>query len=285
MGEKYVASGAASVSGIFKTILFGILASFVLPIIYIILLRLLPNIWVNTISAVLLGISLGYFIDLGIKIGKIRNLKIAIAIAIFCGLLACYNQWVLFDTIMYSAKGFTFKLSGADINILLRDFIYLFTHPGILFEEIKKLNEYGTFRIKGSSNVSGALLWIVWIGEFLTIFGSIVFTVANGQAARPFSENNDAWMTRRKFTNRINYVDNKEAFLNEIDRRNYNLLKHNEALLDHENFAEVVVYEYPGEPSKYINIVNAQNTIDKKGKITSKRKNIILQLQLLNADV
>ncbi|RZL18349.1 MAG: hypothetical protein EOO96_27580, partial [Pedobacter sp.] len=115
MGDKYVSSGVASPSGVLKTVLFGVLASFILPIIYIILVRLIPNIWFNAICALLLGMGLGYFIDLGIKIGKIRNFKIAIAIAVFCGLLAFYFQWVVFDALMYSANGFTFKLSGGDI--------------------------------------------------------------------------------------------------------------------------------------------------------------------------
>ena len=285
MGEKYIASGVASPSGVLKTVLFGSLASFILPLVYIILVRLIPNIWFNAICALLFGMFLAYFIDLGIKIGKIRNFKIAIGIAIFCGLLAFYNQWVLFDVLAYSAKGFTFKLNGADLKILLSDFFYLWSHPGVLFKEILYLNEVGTFRIEGSSTISGSLLWIIWFGELLVILLSVVLTVGNGQVVTPFSEQNDAWMTRRKLIHRINYVEDKDTFLTALDRKEYDLLKHNHEIVDAQNFAEVVVFESPGDPAKYVNVINVINNVDKKGKITPKKKNLATRLQLLNANI
>ena len=285
MGEKYIASGVASPSGVLKTVLFGILASFILPVVYIVLVRLIPNIWFNAICALMFGMFLAYFIDLGIKIGKIRNFKIAIGIAVFCGLLAFYNQWVLFDVLSYSANGFTFKLTGEDIKILIGDFFYLFSHPGVLFEEIQYLNEIGTFRIESSSTVSGFLLWIIWFGELLVILLSVVLTVGNGQVVTPFSEQNDAWMTRRKFIHRINYVEDKDTFLTALDRKEYDLLKHNEEIVDAQNFAEVVVFESQGDPAKYVNVINVINKVDKKGKITPKKKNLATRLQLLNANV
>ena len=285
MGEKYIASGVASPSGVLKTVLFGILASFILPVVYIVLVRLIPNIWFNAICALMFGMFLAYFIDLGIKIGKIRNFKIAIGIAVFCGLLAFYNQWVLFDVLSYSANGFTFKLTGEDIKILIGDFFYLFSHPGVLFEEIQYLNEIGTFRIESSSTVSGFLLWIIWFGELLVILLSVVLTVGNGQVVTPFSEQNDAWMTRRKFIHRINYVEDKDTFLTALDRKEYDLLKHNEEIVDAQNFAEVVVFESQGDPAKYVNVINVINKVDKKGKITPKKKNLATRLQLLNANI
>ena len=285
MGEKYIASGVASPSGVLKTVLFGILASFILPVVYIVLVRLIPNIWFNAICALMFGMFLAYFIDLGIKIGKIRNFKIAIGIAVFCGLLAFYNQWVLFDVLSYSANGFTFKLTGEDIKILIGDFFYIFSHPGVLFEEIQYLNEIGTFRIESSSTVSGFLLWIIWFGELLVILLSVVLTVGNGQVVTPFSEQNDAWMTRRKFIHRINYVEDKDTFLTALDRKEYDLLKHNEEIVDAQNFAEVVVFESQGDPAKYVNLINVINKVDKKGKITPKKKNLATRLQLLNANI
>lgn len=285
MGEKYVSSGVASPSGILKTILFGVLASFILPIIYTILVKLIPNIWFSAICALTFGLMLAYFIDLGIKIGKIRNFKVAISIAIFCGLLAFYNQWVLFDTLVYSAKGFTFKLTGADLGVLLSDFFYLWSHPGVLFKEILYLNKVGTFRIEGSSAITGFLLWIIWFGELLVILLSVIITVGNGHIATPFSEQNDEWMTRRKLIHRINYVEDKDTFLTALDRKEYDLLKHNHEIVDAQNFAEVVVFESPGDPAKYVNVINVINNVDKKGNIRQKKKNLVTKLQLLNANI
>lgn len=285
MADKYISSGVASPSGVLKTVLFGVLASFILPIIYIILVRLVPNIWFNGICAMLLGVGLGYFIDLGVKIGKIRNFKVAISIAVFCGLLAFYVQWVVFDTIMYSANGFTFNLSTVDIKNLFKDAFFLFTHPGTLFQEIKNLNEIGTFRIEGSDTVSGAMLWFIWIGEFLVIMTAILFAVGNGQVTKPFSETYDKWMEQRKLVNRINYINSKDDFLLALSNKNTDLLKHNPELVDQQNFAEVVVFELPEEQVKYINVINVNNNVDKKGKVTAKKKNLFTNLRITNTEV
>ncbi|RZK15031.1 MAG: hypothetical protein EOO86_17505, partial [Pedobacter sp.] len=81
MENKYTPQGYASPSAILITLAIGILSSFILPIIYIILGRLIPNIWFIAIIAFLLGMGLGFFIDLGVKIGKLRNKKIVTIIA------------------------------------------------------------------------------------------------------------------------------------------------------------------------------------------------------------
>ena len=256
MAQTYSPSGVASASGVLKTVLFGILASLVLPAIYIIANRLIPNIWFAAISAGMLGLGLGFFIDLGVKIGKIRSVKVAVSIAIFCGLLAFYFQWVLFDELMYSEKGFTFNLSADDLKILAKDIFYLFTHPNILFKEIAGLNKVGTFRIEGSSNVSGLMLWGIWFGEFVIIMLSILLAVLNGQVSQPFSELNDTWMKKRKQIAVIPYVSNKNEFVSELEKRNYDVLKDNNTELDYNNFAEVVISESDGDPLKFVTVLN-----------------------------
>lgn len=283
MEQKYTPRGSAAPSAILITIAIGILASFVLPLIYIILGRLIPNIWFIAICALLLGIGLGYCINLGIKVGKIRNKKIATIIAIFCGILGFYIQWVFFDTLMYSNKGFTFNLTGADIKVLLSDFFYLFTHPNILFQEIVNLNEIGTFRIKGTSNISGLLLWVIWAGELVVIIGGIIFSVVNGQVAEPYSEINDNWMVRRKYMNRIPFIENKDIIVNELNSRNFTVLNDNPSLDNELNYAEVIIYESAGDPVKYVNIINVSN---KTGKEKDKKINSVLKFfPLQNANI
>ncbi|WP_231426561.1 hypothetical protein [Pedobacter sp. Leaf250] len=283
MENKYTPQGYASPSAIIITLAIGILASLVLPIIYIILGQLIPNIWFIAIIAFLLGMGLGFFIDLGVKIGKLRNKKIVTFIAIFCGLLAFYIQWVFFDTLIYSRKGFTFNLNSADLKILLDDFFFLFTHPNILFQEIINLNEVGSFRIKSTGNVNGLLLWVIWAGEFVVILGGIIFAVLNGQVIRPYSEINDSWMIKRKFLNRIPVVENKELLLNELNNRNFTVLN-DQPLLDNEtNYAEVIVFESTGDPTKYISILNVTNPT---GKAKDKKVvNMITFYPLHNANI
>lgn len=256
MEEKYIPAGHASGSGILTTIAIGIIASVLLPLFYIVLSQLIPNIWFIAICAFLLGMLLGLAIDQGIRIGKIRNLKVALAIAAGCSLLAFYIQWVFFDAVMYSRKGFTFNQSTADLRQLALDMGFLFAHPGILFKEIVALNEVGTFRIQGSDNISGLLLWVIWAGEFLVITGGTLVVAWNGQVKIPYSELNDQWMQRRSPNLLIPFVHDKEYLLNQLRNKNFDVLKNSSEAIMEPNYAEVVVYESTGDPTKFITVLN-----------------------------
>ncbi|MEH3115013.1 hypothetical protein [Pedobacter terrae] len=283
MEPKYTPQGYASTSAILTTLAIGILASFILPLFYIILGRLIPNIWFIAIIALLLGFGLGFFIDLGVKIGKVRNKKIVAIIAIFCGLFAFYIQWVFFDTLAYSRKGFTFNLNGTDLKFLAQDFFFLFTHPNILIQEIINLNEIGTFRIESTGTISGLLLWIIWAGEFIVILGGAVLAVLNGQVSMPYSEINDQWMKRRKIHNRIPVVVNKEEILNELGKRNFTVLNDQPSLSSETNYAEVIIFESTEDPTKYINIINVTNLT---GKAKDKKlKSVLKYYPLQHANI
>lgn len=280
MEEKYAPQGYASAQGVLITSFIGILASFVLPIFYIILGRLIPNIWFIAICALLLGMFLGFMVDLGIRIGKIRNFKVALGIAIICGLLAFYVQWVFFDAIIYSRRGFTFNQSAADLKQLISDMGYLFIRPVTLFNEMAALNEMGTFRIERTQTVSGALLWLLWAGEFVVIVGSTIYVVATGQVKKPYSELNDEWMKPRKPNLYIPQVSDKDHFLTQLQNRNFDVLKNNPDVLERPDYAEVLVYESTGDPVKYITVVNVNVPSTKKKEL--KKKIVITHFPIPN---
>ena len=275
MTKKYIPSGATSFTGILKTVLFGVLACLVLPLVYILINHWIPNIWFAAISAVLFGIGLGYFIDLGIGLGKIRNIKVAAFIALFWGLLAYYMQWVYFDEFMYNPNGFSFNRNQEGFALLFEDLFFLFTHPSALIDEIVALNEVGTFRIESSSNVSGILLWGIWFGEFAIILTSVVLAVMYGKASEPFSEQNDAWMVKRKPFMKIPYIEDKEGLIKALDEGDLSLLKQDMDELDNDRFAEVIVYESNGDPIKYATIVNTTIVRQKLSKDSMKRNVLV----------
>ncbi|WP_025143594.1 hypothetical protein [Pedobacter jeongneungensis] len=273
MEEKYIPAGHASTSGILTTLAIGIIASILLPLFYIILAQLIPNIWFIAICAFLLGMLLGLAIDQGIRIGKIRNLQVALSIALVCSLLAFYVQWVFFDAVMYSRRGFTFNQSTADLKQLLQDMAFLFVHPGVLFKEIVALNEIGTFRIQGSDNISGLLLWVIWTGEFLVITGGTIVVAWNGQVKTPYSELNDHWMKRRTPNLLIPFVHDKAHLLNQLRNKNFDVLKNNSDVITQPDYAEVVVYESTGDPTKFITVLNVTAPT---GKNKQARKKVVV---------
>lgn len=280
MEEKYTPAGHASASSVITTLAIGIVASLLLPLLYIILSQLIPNIWFIAICAFLLGMGLGLTIDLGIRIGKIRNFRIALIIAIVCSLLAFYVQWVFFDAVIYSRRGFSFNQSQADLKQLLLDMGFLFVHPGILFKEIVALNEVGTFRIQGSSNISGILLWIIWLGEFVVIIGGTLYVVGNGQVKLPYSELNDQWMKPRKPSIIIPFVEDKEHLISQLNNRNFDVLKNNPEVLREPEYGEVVIYEAMGDPTKYISVLNV--TAPSGRNKQTRKKTVLSHYPLLN---
>jgi len=280
MEEKYTPAGHASPSSILTTLIIGIIASLILPLLYIILCQLIPNIWFIAICAFSMGMLLGLAIDMGIRIGKIRNIQVALIIATVCSLLAFYIQWVFFDAVMYSRSGFTFKLSQAEVKQLIGDMAFLFVHPGILFKEITALNEVGTFRIQGSDNVSGFLLWLIWAGEFLVITGGTILVAWNGHVKIPYSELNDQWMKPRKPNLIIPFVHDKDHLMGQLRIKNFDVLKNNPDVITQPDYAEVVVYESIGDPTKFITVLNVTAPTGKNKQ--PKKKTVVSHYPLAN---
>jgi hypothetical protein len=106
MAKKYIPSEEATFTGVLKTVLFGILGCLLLPLLLVMVNYWIPNIWFAAISAVMFGLGLGFFIDLGIGLGKIRNIKVAAVIERGFELLAYYMQWIFFaEVIVYESNG------------------------------------------------------------------------------------------------------------------------------------------------------------------------------------
>lgn len=68
------------------------------------------------------------------------------------------------------------------------------TNPTALFEDIKLINEYGTwtFGRNSASTVNGVVLTVIWIAEFL-IYAIIHLVVVNSKTATPFIEKDNKW--------------------------------------------------------------------------------------------
>lgn len=287
MEEKYKPSGIAPLNGMVKAFIFGLITAILFPLFYIILGKIVSNIWFSCILAFVFGGALALSINLGLKWGKVRNIRVGALIATCCGLMAWYLQWALFDAIMYSEKGFTFSLTFDDLKILFLDAWRLFNHPKILFQEIINLNRVGTFRIEGNDGpITGIVLWVIWAVEFLIIVvTSILMSSIYGAPAQPFSEQNNAWMERRKPVKWIRFIEDKEGFLNHLKNKNYKELNEEPDFSTEENYAELVIFESPGDPIKVINVINVFKTKKKWSKEKIERKAVVKNYLLQNAAI
>lgn len=90
-----------------------------------------------------------------------------------------------------------------------RTAVWLMTHPGEMFSDLKDINEYGRWTIKSSrhsfsststtenNNVKGFMLWIVWFFELLILVGPAVYMTFD-KAKQPFIESEDDWAVEEK---------------------------------------------------------------------------------------
>ena len=87
------------------------------------------------------------------KRGRVRNLKVACLCGLAAGLLGLYGAWVGHIHAVFSEHPFVLS-------------------PWPLWNLILQLNEQGSWSVKDEGeNVTGAVLWIVWIAEALMVIG------------------------------------------------------------------------------------------------------------------
>ncbi len=84
--------------------------------------------------------------------------------------------------------------------------IWLMSHPGELFSDIKNINSVGRWTIKShryglgdsqSDNVSGFVLWVVWIAELCVLIIPALLMIKD-KAKYPFIESEDEWAVEDK---------------------------------------------------------------------------------------
>ncbi len=85
-------------------------------------------------------------------------------------------------------------------------FIHILTHPSYLWDDIKAINEIGRWTLNNDkNNVSGFILWITWIGEFV-LLGIVLIFIAANKAKKPFIETDNEWTQEGNFSKRLRFA-------------------------------------------------------------------------------
>lgn len=260
----YQPSGVAPVKGIILALLIGPIAAIILSIIYIALQWFIPFIYINAIIAIALGIGIIKAVDLAIAWGKIRNVKFAVFIALFCGLLAYYSQWALYISLMSEAEGTIGKV-WVKTSFHLDQYFAVFTHPKMVLNAMLYFNEIGTFTIKRTP-VKGGFLWFIWVIEFIIIVVIPVIFAGFGKASKPFSELNNQWMIHKELPVKLGFIADKKEFVNKLIAGDLSILKAPAEAIDASaDHAIIVLYESPGDDAKYLTVSNKTYKLDDKG--------------------
>ncbi len=134
----------------------------------------IPIIYLNVLLVFAYGFGAGFLVSTGIRIGKIRNVMVALGLGLVAGLVAIYGGWVTWIYAMSSQELFIW-------------------HPQDLWTGIVLLGQEGVWTIKGSKP-TGWLLYSFWIAEALIVLGFSLTTSYNAVADSPYCEDCQQWV-------------------------------------------------------------------------------------------
>jgi hypothetical protein len=199
-----------------------------------------------------------------IKIGKVRNVPVAVLFGILGGLITLYFHWVVWvDLAVNSGENYV----GITVsNIKFGEALGLAIRPRLLFDLIKEINTHGTWQID-SYPVSGLFLAIIWVVEacmVVTISTGIPFTTSK----LPFCEISNKWF-KENVLPEFNFIDNQDEMLSTLEKSNdsfFNELARVEKPLEE---SHSIFTLFSSENGKiYLSILNKLAKTDKKGEVS-----------------
>ncbi len=201
MSDYYSASGKYSPLSFILWIVLALTALPLLAAIYAYAIWYIPIPYLNFFITGIFGFLIGLVISqVVLKIGKVRNTKLAIAFVVFGALTALYIHWAVWIDLAMNISG---TMGNEDIGIAtstikFNEVINLILQPSVLFEIMGDLNEVGVWGFQGGT-VSGGFLTAIWIIEILVVL-FVSFAYGIGQASKPFCEEENEWFKENELS-------------------------------------------------------------------------------------
>lgn len=254
----YKSSNKITILGFLGLFLGSALAGIILSIPYLWGIRMIPYMKISFILAIVFGAVLGWVCRFLCGALKVRNRSMAVIAVILGILLYTYFKWSTYVSFIYS-DSYTELL----LSVLL--------NPVALLSGIKEINGFGTWSLNDNGNaVSGLLLAIVWLGEFLIIAG-IQIGIMFECPAEPFVEAEDKWAVKKEAAVFMRYFSAKEmrtaieqdptVLLNYVD---------NPAVVASISHVRINHYHSSDYSENYITICEVQAKDAKNGKVIAK---------------
>jgi hypothetical protein len=182
MNQTYKHSGKFTPIGVSAGVMTGLAAGFLLAYIYAWGIIKIDEQKAAALATLAYGAAVGLAAAYGMKLGKVRNSKVGIAVAVAIAAISLYISWAFW------VENIVLRFQQDDVNPFA-----LMTHPQALWDLIKLINQNGTWGMSEGDVTKGATLWAFWVLEALAIL------YAAGQAAylllemQPFCEKCQLW--------------------------------------------------------------------------------------------
>ncbi len=276
MSTYYKPSGNFSPVSFIYFILSALIIFPILALIYTYLIWYIPFIYINFFITAGFGFAVGITISqLAIKIGKVRNTKIALLFGLLGGAIALYFSWAIWvDLVINAGESYgNSRIGITSSNSKISQILGLALQPNLLFELISEINETGTWGLR-SSTVSGIFLTIIWVIELLIVLVISIFTPYI-RAKIPFCELDNKWFNE-EILPAYNYIKNSKEMTANLENSNQQSFDELEDATNPENESHSIFTLFSSEKGEsYLTIENKLAETNSKGEIDFKNNEFI----------
>jgi len=269
MAHYYKPSGRFSPLSFLYLLLFSCTVFPLLAFAYAYAIWYIPFIYISFLFTAGFGFSIGVITNLGVvRLGKVRNVAVAGILAVLASLAALYFHWAVWLDLVISE-------AGEELGIL-----NLVQRPDVLFELIASVNETGIWGF-GDSTISGVLLSIVWVVEFLIVTGVAIF-LSFPSATAPFCEETNKWFDEIKIAP-FQILGEPQGIVSALESGNDEIFNEIEKVIDAEKESHSKFVVFSSEVGdNYLMIENERATLNDKNELEFKTEEVIEYISISN---
>lgn len=248
----YKPSGKFNPIGFFALFLITVVTGSLTSLLYLFLVAKIPSAKLSVFLPFLMGGLLG---AISYQVARFFKLRSRLTIMVSAGL----------GIIVYNYFKWAFFISNVFTESYISEFTKIIADPALMMDSIKLINEYGTWGFNDEVAVTGTVLAIIWILEFLLLAG-VHFAVLKDGSSLPFIESENAWAHKSNVTFYATYFSVKEMRAR-IEQNPQILLDYIQAPTDlySQNHVEINIFHSSDFNENYIDV--SEVTISqKKGK-------------------
>lgn len=259
----YKPSGAVPLVGTILMQLFGGVAAVLLAALYAWGTFYSPQMILNLVAVFIFGAGVGYGVNLGARIGKVRSPGFIMLLGTATGILSLYLAWVFYIYFFFRDLG----LPG----------IWVW-NPSMIFNVMQGFAETGIWSMKDWTP-TGWVLWAFWIAEAVcVVLLSLVVAAANDT---PYCDQCNIWTKKQKDVASFALAE-PGPLKTQLEAEGYEVLDDLHNLpKDPADCLQATIHSCPQcEDTDYLTICHSRLVVDGDGNQSTQETEIVKHLRI-----